>query len=199
MAPALAAALPGAGVVSEVSLALRGAAPPGVFTARAEPLSFSASWELDICWANVFFTCLGMPSVRDTSTVSSRGVPARPGVIFWRLASIEATSATISLSPGLSALPGKVRRMVLERRMKLTSPKLLEESASRKKALSVLEGLASAAVAATLAALSEPWPRLRRRSNRPIRSERNVLANPSGPEAQPHGYLYRNSARGHAC
>jgi hypothetical protein len=44
---------------------------------------------------------------------------------------MDATSATISLLPGLSAVPGKVRRMVFERRMKFTSPRLLDWSASR--------------------------------------------------------------------
>ena len=42
-----------------------------------------------------------------------------------------ATSSKRSFIPGLSTVPGKVWRMVLERRMKSTSPRLLDLSASR--------------------------------------------------------------------
>ena len=70
-------------------------------------------------------------------------MPASPGVIFSSLASIEATSAIISLLPGLSAVPGKVWRIVFERRMKLTLPRLLEASASRKKVSSSFFGFAA--------------------------------------------------------
>ena len=75
------------------------------------------------------------------------------------------------MTTGLSALPGKVRRIVLERRMKLTSPMLVEASGSRKKASS-----------AFLALAGSDWPEIftplerepSRRSNRPMVVKKSV-------------------------
>ena len=113
-------------------------------------------------WAKVFLTGFGTPRVRSKAGSGWLVCPPKPSETRSSRDSIEATSATISLLPGLSAEPGKVRRMVLERRMKSTLPMLLEASASRKKVSTSFLGWGVFGAAALPSRVAN------RRSNKPI-------------------------------
>ena len=165
------------------------AATPGTLTPpTAEPLRRWLSSAALIFSAKVFFTGLGTPPVRSMAP-SLASVPGMPSVSFSTRASIEATTSTRSLRPGLSALPGKVRRIVLERRINSTLPRELDASASRKTAFCSF----AAALGASGADLKDFVPS--RRSSSPIGEQRKVLANPSGRAGPDRGYRCRNYAK----
>ena len=68
------------------------------------------------CSAKVFFTGVGMPALRliDSSFLTT---PPRPSLRFSSFSVSAATSMICSLVPGLSTVPGKVRRIVFDSRM----------------------------------------------------------------------------------